>query len=817
MEKQYNYRAVEQEKQTWWLDNNTYGLALDHKPLFSIDTPPPTVSGSLHIGHIFSYTHTDIVARYKRMSGYSVFYPFGFDDNGLPTERYVEKKRTIKGHQLPRSEFIAICSEESREAAERFKSLWQRMGISAYWKKTYATISPETQKISQQSFLTLLAKNRVYRAHEVALYCTTCQTSVAQAELHDKESTTTFNEIAFTDAHGNQLFVATTRPELLPSCVALFYNPNDTRYQHLAHTHATVPLYHKTVPIIADKRVQIDKGTGLVMCCTFGDTTDIEWYKEHSLPYIASFNKYGKWLQHTGPLANFKASEARKTALTLLAQENALRSQKTITHAVNTHERCGTDIEYIMLPQWFVKIVDLKDELLDASDVIHWHPMFMKPRYTNWVEHIGWDWCISRQRFYGIPFPVWHCTDCNEIITASPNMLPVDPQATSYGKPCTNCGGSNIVPDTDVMDTWNTSSLTPYICADLFESETNTKLPMPMSMRPQAHDIIRTWAFYTIIKTKIHDNIIPWDDIVISGHVLSDQKEKISKSKDNGAMDPLNLLEKYPADAIRYWTASGSTGSDVAFSETELRIGTKLITKLWNAFRFIHEHITPTSPVGTPDTLGVMNEWLLHKLNAVHIQYHESFKQYELNSALNAVETFFWQDFCDNYLELIKDQLFHPELYSTQEVDATRWTLRYVGLHLLQLYAPYLPHITEALYHDIYVPTGTSQSIHQTEYRDYALVHQFPHSELVGKQIITIASCIRKVKTEKQVSLKTALASVTLSCNDELLIPLKNLAQLIKGITQAQTVNFEHTTHASQEHAATLTENEAGWHVHIHL
>lgn len=351
MDKRYDHLLSEQKSQNYWNMHNTYSCENNAGPLYSIDTPPPTVSGSLHIGHIFSYTQTDIVARYKRMSGFSVFYPFGFDDNGLPTERYVEKKRNIKGHQLPRSEFINICLEESALAAQSFKQLWQRMGISADWSKTYSTISAESRKITQASFIELYKKGFMYRKNEPALYCATCCTSVAQAELDDKEVPSFFNDIAFKDQYGTNLVVGTTRPELLSSCVALLFNPKDDRYIHLNGQEATVPVFNYNVPIIPDDLVEIEKGTGLVMCCTFGDKKDIEWFKKHNLPYRQSIDVTGKWGAHTGILAGLKVHEARKCILKELNDINALVRQKEITHSVNIHERCKKEIEFMLLSQ----------------------------------------------------------------------------------------------------------------------------------------------------------------------------------------------------------------------------------------------------------------------------------------------------------------------------------------------------------------------------------------------------------------------------------------------------------------------------------
>ncbi len=796
MDTKYDQQLCDKRVAQQWQQEQTFAFTQNFEnELFSIDTPPPTVSGSLHIGHIFSYTQTDIIARFKRMCGKNVFYPFGFDDNGLATERFVEKKHGVTGYSMQRSAFIKLCLEQSKASAQEFQNLWQQIGISADWSKTYSTISPESQKISQSSFVDLYNKGYIYRKEEPALYCTSCFTSVAQAELDDIEMPSHFNDIIFKDELGNELCVATTRPELLSSCVALFYHPDDARYQHLKNINATVPVFGNTVPVLADELVSPEKGTGLVMCCTFGDKNDIAWFKKYSLPYRQSVGFDGKWTAKTGELAGLRVEAARKKILELLTQAGALKGQKSIVHAVNVHERCKKPIEYIVLTQWFLNILNHKEEFLKIADTIAWYPQFMKTRYRDWVEHLQWDWCLSRQRFYGIPFPVWHCQSCNFMIVASQDMLPVDPQETAPKSGCPQCSSTDLRADTDVMDTWNTSSLTPYICSYLASGKTNDPFNtsdaqkfLPMAMRPQAHDIIRTWAFYTIIKAHLHNNTIPWKSIVISGHVLSSSKDKISKSQGNNPLDPEKLLEQYPADVIRYWTASGTLGQDVAFSENQLKIGLKLQTKLWNAFRFVKEHIT-TAPTEQPENLGTLNEWLLHSAHETFVAYHEQLEKNEFGHALTTLEKFFWKDFCDNYLELVKDCLFKPERYSADTVKATQWTLSHVGLQLLQMFGPYMPFITETLYDALYKAKIGCSSLHLTQFK--TAEYNYPASLATTNMLLAIVAEVRRFKTEKQLSLKQPLSSLILhSVHQELLKKLVPHEQLIKGITHAESLVY---------------------------
>lgn len=798
MDKKYDsVRASEHARNVW----RTLGVHKTHvnKPVYSIDTPPPTVSGSLHIGHIFSYTQTDIIARYKRMSGYSVFYPFGFDDNGLPTERFVEKKRDIVAHSMPRSTFIDICLEETTTVEKQFQELWEAIGLSVDWDQCYSTIGTLARTVSQASFIELYKKGYVYRKDEPALYCTACRTSVAQAELDDADKPSFFNDIQF-GTDDLKLVIGTTRPELLPSCVAVLYNSADPRYQNLAGKMARVPLYNFEVPIIADESVVIDKGTGLVMCCTFGDKTDITWFKKYNLPYRPSVGRDGRFLETTGPLAGLKVKQAREKVLGLLKEAGLLLNQKPISHAVNVHERCKQEIEFLMIPQWFLRLLPYKQTFIELADKIAWYPAFMKSRYINWVENISWDWCLSRQRFFGIPFPAWHCRNCDQVILAESKDLPVDPQETKYSGACPACKSTDIIPDTDVMDTWNTSSLTPYLCASLaqgtVENVFNTP-HIPMSMRPQAHDIIRTWAFDTIVKVWMHQETVPWKTIVISGHVLSTEKEKISKSQGNSPLQPENLLKNYSADAIRYWTASGSLGHDVAFSEAQLKIGEKLVNKLWNAFLFVSTHIEnwPLTS-STVEMSGPLNRWIQHQATEAFAHYEKAFTEHEFSHALLAIERFFWQDFCDNYLELIKDQFFKPENYTDVELQETRVTLRAIGLRILQMYAPYMPYITEAIYQEIY---HQGQSVHATQFADTQKSKVDTEAKAIIDTVLSLVSQIRKIKSEKALSLKTPIQKLTIACSLEAEAQLRVCEREIKGVMHVQEIMYVRTAQAQVE------------------
>jgi valyl-tRNA synthetase len=552
------------------------------------------------------------------------------------------------------------------------------------------------------------------------------------------------------------------------------------------------------------------------MVCTFGDKTDIEWYKKHSLPYRPSLGFDGKFNADIQIIGGLKVAEARKKIIETLLEQKLILNQKTIQNSVNVHERCQYPIEYAILPQWFIKVVQHSKEFLSSAEKINWYPAHMKSRFDDWVKNLSWDWCISRQRVFGIPFPVWYCNDCSAILLAEVSQLPVDPQQVAYNKPCSQCKGTNIRPEKDVMDTWNTSSLTPYICKALYNddgvSPFQDKSFIPMSMRPQAHDIIRTWAFYTLVKSWMHDKTLPWHDIVISGYVLSENKEKISKSKDNAPTDPEKLLTQYAPDAIRFWTASGTLGQDVAFSPEQMSIGQKLLTKLWNALKFVHINNQALQvPAEQPQNLGLVNTWMLDRLNASLKEYHAYFEKNEFSLALQSVEKLFWQDFCDNYLEIIKDQFFNPAQYNSQDIQATMWTLNHVALSILQLYSPYLPHITEYLYQQVFIARHKVSSIHLTQFLPGKSADATTAQQM--NLLLDIIGQVRKLKTASQLSLKTEIETLTICglSNAQIELILQNQA-IVKGVCKARNI----MTHEVRQESSIILENNV-WNVSVQI
>ncbi|HTY43768.1 MAG TPA: valine--tRNA ligase [Patescibacteria group bacterium] len=705
----FDFKKIEEKWKRYWEKEKIYSFDMNSKAnIYSVDTPPPTVSGRMHMGHACSYSQQDFIVRYKRMRGYNVFYPFGTDDDGLPTERLVEKIKKVKSKDMSREAFIKLCFDFLKTERPPFIQDWKNIGISCDWNILYSTISDKSRSISQWSFLDLYKKGRMYRKDAPAMWCPECRTGVAQVEVQDKEINTTFNEIIFKVGKEN-LKIATTRPELLPACVAVFYNPSDKRYKKYKGMKARVPLFNFEVPIMEDKRAQIDKGTGLVMCCTFGDQTDMEWQKAYNLPIKMAITSEGKMTEIAGKYKNMTIKEARKMIIEDLKEAGLLTGQTPIKHFVNVHERCGTEIEFVKSKQWFVKYLDLKKDLLKWGNELNWHPDFMKHRYENWVKGLQWDWLVSNQRYFGIPIPAWYCWKCDEIIVAEEKQLPVDPLKDKPPvKQCPKCGSKEIIPEKDVLNTWFTSSMSPQLSTWLMPEKIQKKL-FPMDLRPQAHDIISFWLFNTLLKSRLHFGKNPWRDAVISGYVTL-QGEKMSKSAGN-VINPQEVMEKYGSDAIRYWAASSKLGEDFDYQEKDVITGKKFVTKILNASNFIFMNLKNYKPKKTQ--LTETDKMFLLKINELIQKCTKAFEQYEYSKAKTEADSFFWKIFCDNYLEIVKYRVYNG---TREEKESAFYTLYHSLLTILKLMAPFTPFVTENIYQEFYQRNEKYKSIHISEW-----------------------------------------------------------------------------------------------------
>ena len=763
LDKKYNAKEKEEKWLNYWNDNRIYRFVPDGREVFSIDTPPPTVNGKIHIGHIFSYSQTEMIARYKRLRGYNIFYPFGFDDNGLPSERLVEKEQGKKAHEIGREEFSKLCYKTTDRYEEEFQELFSKMGVSTDWDIHYKTVSPSTIKISQLSFLDLVDKGHCYHRESPALWCNECLTSIAQAELETKTIKTTFNYINFkTVEDGEEFTIATTRPELLPAIVCVFVNPNDDEHNHLIGKTAHIPIIDVEVPIMADEKVAIDKGTGVVMCCTFGDQTDIEWWKKYNLPLKYIFTNDGRIIDDVPNYGGLKIKEARKKIIEDLQNGGFIVKIEELEHEVQTHERCGKEVEYSVMRQWFIDTMNHKEDFLKIGNEIHWHPSHMKNRYNEWVENIMWDWCISRQRYFGVPFPVWYCKDCGEPIFARKEDLPVNPlvDLPKVDK-CPKCGCTEFVSETDVMDTWATSSVTPLINMRYGEKDNYEDILKPMSLRTNASEIIRTWDFYTIVKSFYHFGRRPWDNVMISGFVMADKGQKISKSKGNSKVEPLSLINQYSADVIRYWAGSGRLGTDIVYSEETLQRGRKLVNKIWNVSKFIEMHLQDYEDREFSN-YEYIDKWILGKFQEMEKGFLKYLDDYEVGLALNHLEKFFW-NFCDNYIEIVKHRLYRPEEFGEEARYSGQKTVYTLLYKLLQDFSIYFPFITEEIYQELY---REKQSIHLTEIKE--LNNNFDKEMKLGDQIVEVIGLARGEKTNHNVSLKTPISLLELEVTKEL-------------------------------------------------
>lgn len=756
----YDPDTVEAKWQDRWVDEDTYayrgGDVDDPDTAFSIDTPPPTVSGSLHWGHVYGTVLQDIVARFSRMQGNEVYFPFGYDDNGIASERLTEEELDVRHQDFGRQEFQEKCREVCAQYEAEFTENMQSFGFSIDWNNTYRTIEPRVQRISQLSFIDLYEKGREYRKRAPAIWCPECQTAISQVETEDDEQGSHFHDIQFEVVGGDAFTISTTRPELLPACVAVFVHPDDDDNAHLVGEEAKIPIFGQEVPIIEDERVDMETGSGIVMCCTFGDQTDIEWYQAHDLPLRIAIDESGHLTEEAGDYAGMHSSEAREAIVSDLDDAGVLLDRWEITHTVNVHERCGVGVEFLVTEQWYVEMLDRKEEYLEAGRQMEWYPEKMFTRYKHWIEGLQWDWCISRQRSSGIPFPVWYCADCGDEVVANKEDLPVDPLSDDPPVDACDCGCEEFVPEEDVFDTWATSSLTPLINARWDWDEESGEFSMerpeifPMDIRPQGHDIISFWLFHTVVKCYEHTGEVPFDSVMVNGMVLDENRQKMSKSVGN-VVSPSEVKAKFPVDAARFWAAGSATGDDLPYQEKGLRAGEKLMQKLWNASKLV-DSLTPDEDTEVPaEDLSALDRWMLAELDHEAEFVREKLEAREFSKARDSLRSFFWGTFCDDYLEIAKQRV-------REEADeSARYTLRTAHKRFLKLFAPVLSHITEELWQDLYAEGDEFQSIHRTAWPE-PLGIEADHE--AGETAMAVVGALRRYKSERQLPLNKELSHV---------------------------------------------------------
>ena len=804
LDNRMNLPEIENRCKKFWEETGAYHYdnTKSREETFIIDTPPPTVSGSLHIGHIFSYTQTDVVARFQRMCGKTIFYPIGWDDNGLPTERRVQNYYNItcnpslpydpnfvlthdENDKSPRKEvsrknFIEACEKLTASDEGIFENVFKNIGHSYDWDIKYSTISPNSIRVSQESFIDLFEKGEVKSVESPTMWDVTFQSAVAQAEVEDREIQGFFHDIRFKIEGTDESFViATTRPEFLPACIAVVAHPDDERYQKFFGKKAIVPLFNTPVEIVASEHAEKDKGTGIMMVCTFGDAADVAWWKKSGLPLKqivgldgtlldVTFGK-GAFVSYDEKKANeyysqikgLSTKQAREKIVEFLRQSGDLvQEPRPLVHSVKFYEKGNRPLEFVTSRQWFIKLQDKKDRMIEFGRKIKWKPSHMQNRYEEWVKGLNQEWCISRQRFFGVPFPVWYKLnekgepDYENPLIADRSQLPVDPMIDTpkgyseemRGKP------NGFIGDGDVMDTWATSALTPQIAIDAGKSD---KISLPFDVRPQAHDIIRTWAFYTIAKALMHSNTIPWKEVLISGFILDPDRKKMSKSKGN-VVTPQHLIDTYGADSIRYWASRARLGVDTAFDEQVMSQGKKLINKLFNSGKFVFTivensalkdytnyaaHITKPVDKAWQDKINMMVKTATDYLNT-----------YDYASALDVIEKRFW-DFCDNYLEIVKKRAYSPD--DTSAAASLMLTMD----TFLKMFAPFCPFITEELYQARPWAVDDNKSLHNC---CWPKVEGISNEGSLYDYVSAITAEIRKAKTEAGVSQRTAVKSATI-------------------------------------------------------
>lgn len=786
--KNYNPNEIEPKWQKFWLDEKIYKYELDEKrPSYAIDTPPPFTSGTLHLGHVLSHTWIDIVARYKRMTGYNVLFPQGFDNHGLPTELKVEKEFGISKDQPEL--FLQKCIEWTWQAIEAMRNQFIRIGYSADWDLEYHTMDDWYKAAVQKSLIEFYKKGMLYQAEHPVYWCPRCRTSLAKAEVGyvEEDGFLYYIKLPLADGSG-YVPIATTRPELMPACVAVFVHPEDERYKDVVGKKVKLPIFEREVPVLADEDVDPSFGTGVVYNCTYGDEQDVVWQKRYNLPVIIAINEDGTMNENAGPYAGLKTEEARKKIAEDLEKMGLLYKKEKIHHRVLRHtERssCMAPIELLPKKQWFIKVKDFTDEIVKVAEQINWYPPDMFLRLKDWAESMDWDWVISRQRVFGTPIPFWVC-DNGEIILPNEEDLPVDPR---FDKPPRKCSdGSEPKPVTDVLDCWVDSSITPLIITKWHEAikgdEEGKKWfehNFPTALRPQGTDIIRTWAFYTIFRTWVLTGEKPWHDILINGMVAGPDGRKMSKSYGN-VVAPDEVIPKYGADALRLWTALAPPGEDHPFKWETVDYNYRFLQKVWNIYRFAERHLEGFDPASAPEELEPLDRWILSRLHRLIKFATEEMEKYRFNLLTRELITFVWHEVADDYIEMIKYRLYGDDEESKLKAKAALYELLY---NVMLLLAPFVPHITEELYQNLFRERIGAKSVHLLEWPKYNEGRIDEKAEKLGELAREIVGAMRRYKNSHGLALNAKLRHVAIYATDSY-EALKTIEKDIAG-----TMNIE--------------------------
>lgn len=770
-----------------WEDEDIYKYIGDgSRPRYIIDTPPPYPTGLIHLGHVLNWVYIDMNARYRRLKGHDVLFPQGWDCHGLPTEVKVEETHGIKKNDVSRAKFREYCVDLTTKNIASMKSQMKSMGFSQDWNREFITMTPEYMRRTQYSFLKMYNEGLIYQGIHPVNWCPRCETAIAFAEVEYSDNTTflnyvnfppavedSYDDIASSQASGKQadpktegILIATTRPELMSACVAVVIHPEDERYTHLLGKYVEVPLSHQKVKIIADEEVDPEFGTGAVMICTFGDKTDVSWVNKYDLEIIDAIDESGKLTDAAGRYAGMDLQSCKKQTISDLDAEGYLVKQEQVDQNVGQCWRCKTPIEILVKKQWFVAVRDLIQKTKDAADEMNWMPEHMKSRMVNWADSMEWDWCISRQRIFATPIPVWYCKDCGKVILPDVEDLPIDPTQDKPKHAC-ECGCEEFIGEEDVLDTWMDSSISPLSIAGWPDEDYVNHFPA--DIRPQGHDIIRTWTFYTTLRCLALTDQKPFSDVVINGMVFGEDGYKMSKSRGN-VIGPEEVIEQYGADALRTWAANSVPGSDVIFDWKDIKHGYRFIRKFWNAFRFISMQIfdEEVSYEEVKDNLDPLDMWILSKLNNLNITVDNAFAQYNFADTIGSIEKFFWHDFCDEYIEAVKYRLYSD--VSDESRKAAKYTLRCVIETSLKLLSPIVPFFVEEVYQYF-----DDQSIHTTSWPEVNEELISEEMEVKGETTIELIDEVRRFKSASKIPLNAELSEVNVYTSDEDLVDVFNL------------------------------------------
>jgi valyl-tRNA synthetase len=759
--KKIDFLATEEKWQRKWEEWSIYNFDWNNqsKPSFSIDTPPPYPSGEFHMGNVLNWTYFDIVARYKRMKGFNVYFPQGWDCHGLPTEVEAEKEYNVRKSELAPQEFRKLCENITNKYINIMKTAVKHLGCSNDWTTEYKTMNPDYWRRTQLSFVLLYKTGFIYQGTHPVNWCPRCETAIADAEVEHATQQGTLYYIKFPLNKKNHLVIATTRPELLPACVTVAVNPQDKRYQGYIGKSLKVPIVDQKVNIMAEDMVDLEFGTGVVMICTYGDKADVKIVQKHHLPVIMALNETGKLNEKAGKYKGLNVNEAKKTIANDLASEGFIEKTVPVTQEVGTCWRCHTPIEILERKQWFMKTLQLTDKIIKNANEITWYPKYARNRLIDWTKSLDWDWVISRQRIFATPIPIWYCKSCGEIIIAEEKWLPVDPKTTPPKiERCPKCGQkSGFVPETDVFDTWMDSSITCAVHAGWPDkSENELRRLFPADLHPSGTDIIRTWAYYLMVRHLALFNEKPYRSCLINGMVLGTDGRMMHKSLGN-YVATTEVFEKYGADASRQWAAgSGTTGSDVPFRWQDVEYAWRFLIKLWNASRFASLLLKDYQPRKAPK-LTLLDSWLLARLNQATLRISEALEKCQFNIALEEIRNFAWRDLCDNYLEAAKHRLYKGEVYGEKKREAAQYTLYTALYRLLQLFAPIAPHITEEIYQVMFAEDIRHKSIHLSPWPHVEKEEVNVDAIEKGDLLVAVIGEIRREKARKRMPLNASI------------------------------------------------------------